>query len=323
MTRSAGWDRPTSPYHLGEQALHARLGRQQRQEALGRRMHRPYLPDQHRAFYAQLPFVVLGSVDGDGWPWASFLFGAPGFIRSPTDRTLVIETEPPSGDPAADYLAAKDPVGLLGIEFATRRRNRANGVVRSRGPTGLHVEVVQSYGNCPQYIQTRNLVSSHLHEPEKTVEPLAKLDEDTAELLRSSDTFFVASANPREDILDTGGTDVSHRGGRPGFVKVEGDTLTIPEFSGNFAYNTLGNFLVYPRAGLLFVDFDSGDLVQLTGTVELIWDPDEELQAFPGAERGWRCRIEHGVRRRQACPLRGRLGEASPRTLETGLWPRR
>ena len=62
------------------------------------------------------------------------------------------------------------------------------------------------------------------------------------------------------------GADISHRGGRPGFVRVDGDVLTIPDFRGNRYFNTLGNLIAEPRASLLFVDFETGDLLQLQGS---------------------------------------------------------
>lgn len=89
-----GWDRETSPYHQGEQELQGRLGRKELQERMARKIHRPYMPDQHRTFFAQLPFLVAGSVDPHGWPWASILFSEPGFISSPDDKTLVIDATP-------------------------------------------------------------------------------------------------------------------------------------------------------------------------------------------------------------------------------------
>ena len=41
--------------------------------------------------------------------------------------------------------------------------------------------------------------------------------------------------------------DISHRGGRPGFVRVDGDVLTIPDFRGNRYFNTLSNLLLEQR----------------------------------------------------------------------------
>ena len=97
---------------------------------------------------------------------------------------------------------------------------------------------------------------------------LADLDDAARVLIAASDTFFVASRS-RAEIDRAGELDMSHRGGRPGFVGVPGDTLVIPDFRGNRFFNTLGNFLGDPRAGLLFIDFASGDLLQLQGTVAI------------------------------------------------------
>ena len=69
----------------------------------------------------------------------------------------------------------------------------------------------------------------------------AELDEAARALIAASDTFFVASRS-RPELGVEGGLDMSHRGGRPGFVGVQGGTLAIPDFRGNRFYNTLGNF---------------------------------------------------------------------------------
>lgn len=317
-----GWDRETSPYHQGEQELQNRLGRKALQERMGRKIHRPFMPEQHRTFFAQLPFLIAGSVDAHDWPWASILFGEPGFVSTPDDRTLLIDAAPVPGDPLAENIEAGAPVGFVGIELPTRRRNRVNGVIGGRKGRAIQVDVVQSYGNCPQYIQTRDM--TFVREPavpaDVGIESFTELDESAAHLIRGADTLFVASYNDRDDVRDTGGVDANHRGGRPGFVKVEGNTLTIPDYVGNFAFNTLGNFLLNPKAGLLFIDFDSGDLLQLTGTVELLWDKTDEIEAFRGAERAWRFHLHHGRRLKNASPLRWTYGQESPNSRLTGDW---
>ena len=335
MTLPPEWDRPTSPYHRGERELHARLQRSERQEWIGRRMCRSWMPDPHREFFRQLPFLVVGSVDGAGRPWASMLFGRPGFAASPAPSRLEIHARPLPGDPLRAHLTEGAPVGLLGIEPATRRRNRINGLVSRLAPSragdvpgafapdgGFALEVAQCFGNCPRYIQTR--ATDWLREPGGAIdiaaEPLLSLDAAAARLIAGADTLFVASHNPDDDPRDTGGVDASHRGGRPGFVKVEGDVLTVPDYSGNFAFNTLGNLVVNPRAGLLFVDFDSGDLLMLTGRAEVLWDKADAVAAFRGAERAWRFTLDHGLRLRGASPLRWRFGAYSPDSLATGDW---
>ncbi|MDR5671235.1 pyridoxamine 5'-phosphate oxidase family protein, partial [Burkholderia cenocepacia] len=82
--------------------------------------------------------------------------------------------------------------------------------------------------------------------------------------------------------------DVSHRGGKAGFVRIGDDgVLTIPDFAGNLFFATLGNFRVNPRAGIVFADFETGDVLQMTGEAEVDLDS-PEIAAFQGAERLWR-----------------------------------
>ena len=203
-------------------------------------------------------------------------------------------------------------VGILGIDLATRRRNRINGRITRIGCNGLDIAVEQSFGNCAQYIQRREIVPTKSVATGAPLEPLAGIDAEARQLVAASDTFFVASS--------TGdGVDMSHRGGRPGFVRTDGDTLTIPDFSGNHYFNTLGNFLLSPRAGLLFIDFARGGLLHLSGTVEIVWDADEAHQ-FSGAERLWRVRVSLGWRRRNALALRWAFRDYAPTTVRTGTW---
>ena len=124
---------------------------------------------------------------------------------------------------------------------------------------------------------------------------LSGLDEAARDLIESADTFFVASRS-RAELGADGGLDMSHRGGRPGFVGVQGDTLAIPDFRGNRFFNTLGNLLGDPRAGLLFVDFTTGELLQLQGTVD---DRLASRRRGPaGTERLWRVQDRARLARR-------------------------
>ena len=312
-----------SPFHAGEQAIQTRLGLRETMDHFGRRMIRDQMPDQHREFYAQLPFVAVGSVDSEGWPWASIVPGKPGFITSPDPEKLVIHANAVPGDPLADAIEPGAPLGLLGIELGTRRRNRVNVHVTESKPGETVLAVDQSFGNCPQYIQTRSL--EFVRDPSASpagpaAVALTTLDDEAREMIRSADTFFVSSYVESEQGARNEGVDVSHRGGRPGFVKVDGDTLTVPDFSGNKHFNTLGNFYSNPKAGLVFVDFETGDLLMLTGTVEILWEDDPAVHAFKGAERAWRFSLVHGIRLKDALPLRWSFGEFSPNSLITGDW---
>lgn len=310
-----------NPFHAGEKAVQARLGVQERMLDVGRRVIRPYLPDQHREFYAQLPFVLVGSVDALGRPWASVLLGEPGFMSSPDPTHLNIAARPVPGDPLEQGLVTGAPLGFLGIELHTRRRNRMNGRVESIADGLLRVAVEQTVGNCPQYIQGRDTewVRDALDNAPRDAVALDRLDDAALALVRSADTLFVATRAPA-DGEHPGSADVSHRGGRSGFVRVEDErTLLVPDFTGNFLFMTLGNLQLDPRAGVIFIDFATGDLLTLTGRAEVVWDG-PELQAFEGAERAWRFHIEAGWRLSDALPLRSRFRDWSPNTLITGNW---
>ena len=141
-----------SPWHDGERAIQQRVGVAERMEAFGRKVIRSFIPDQHRAFYAQLPFLLAGAVDDAGRPWATVIEGTPGFMHSPDPRTLVIGARRAGDDPALAGLTAGAAIGLLGIELHTRRRNRLNGTVSALTDDGFAVRVGQAFGNCPQYI---------------------------------------------------------------------------------------------------------------------------------------------------------------------------
>lgn len=318
--------RHDNPFHAGEQAVHERLGIRERMVGLGQRVIRTAMPEQHQRFFEQLPFMLVGSVDAAGRPWASALVGQPGFVQAPNAKRLDFHARPVPGDPLAEGLAPGAQLGFLGIELHTRRRNRVNGHVLAADAGGFSVEVDQSVGNCPQYIQGREFewVRDAGDLRPLSTDTLTALDGDARALIGRSDTLFIATQAPAAadgaDVTTGRGADVSHRGGRPGFVKIEDErTFLVPDFTGNFFFMTLGNLQLNPRAGVLFIDFDTGDLLTLTGTAEVVWSGDE-LKAFDGAERAWRFRMEAGWRLRDALPLRWAFRDFSPNSSLTGTW---
>jgi ferredoxin-NADP reductase/predicted pyridoxine 5'-phosphate oxidase superfamily flavin-nucleotide-binding protein len=318
--------RHDNPFHAGEQAVHERLGIRERMVGLGQRVIRTAMPEQHQRFFEQLPFMLAGSVDGAGRPWASVLVGRPGFVQAPGAKRLDFHARPIPGDPLAEGLALGAQLGFLGIELHTRRRNRVNGHVVALDAGGFSIEVDQSVGNCPQYIQGREFkwVRDAADLQPRGTEALRALDADARALIQRADTLFIATQAPAAadgaDVATGHGADVSHRGGRPGFVKIEDEhTFLVPDFTGNFFFMTLGNLQLNPRAGVLFIDFDTGDLLTLTGTAEVVWGGDE-LKAFDGAERAWRFRAEAGWRLPDALPLRWAFRDFSPNSTLTGTW---
>ena len=314
-------------FHAGERLMQARVGVEERMAALGGQVIRTAMPEQHRLFFAQLPFVIAGSVDAEGQPWDSVLAHPPGFIGSPDARHLLIRARPGVADPLHETLVAGAPLALLGIEQHTRRRNRMNGLVERIDEGGVLVGVQQSFGNCPKYIQARQ--AEYVDGASTgTVDSDTTLNERTRHMITRADTLFIATAHPgagqgatRSQGVNAHGVDVSHRGGKPGFVRADSDSmLTVPDFAGNRFFNTLGNIHLNPRAGLLFVDFDFGDLLYIAADADIVFEG-AELDAFAGAERLLRLRIRHVRHVAASLPLRWRGDvQTSPFLANTGSW---
>ncbi|CAG2141326.1 hypothetical protein LMG31506_02447 [Cupriavidus yeoncheonensis] len=314
-----------SSFHAGEIAAQERTGVREQMASAGRRMIRAEMPEQHRTFFGQLPFMVASAIDDGGLPWATLLTGAPGFAWSPDPGHLRIDALPMAGDPLLGLLEEGAGIGLLGIELPTRRRNRMNGTIAVRDDRGFTVAVEQSFGNCPRYIQLRDLSPVPSAEPSAAAWQGSELDPASVALLSRADTLFIAShyhAKPGvgDEVANGEGVDVSHRGGRPGFIRVDdARTLTFPDFNGNNLFNTIGNLLVNPRAGLLVPDFGNGSLLHVSGDAEVIWDG-AELHGFAGAERLVRVHVASVVHREHALPWRWQLREYSPWLAKTGTW---
>lgn len=280
-------------FHAGERAVQARAGVAERMAQVGPRVFRDFMPEQHRELFEKLPFMLLGARDARDRPWATLLAGPPGFVRTPDAKTLRLAASLAAWDPLADALARGQPVGLLGIELATRRRNRANGVVSALSSGEMAVDLLQSFGNCPKYINEREpLWTGAVAAP--VVERFeAELPDHAIAQVRAADTFFIATAAPA-GVVD-GGVDVSHRGGPSGFVQVDaGGALLVPDYPGNSFFNTFGNLALDARCGLLFPDFAGGDLLMLTGRAEVLWQ----------GQRVLRFQCEEGLLARGALPLR-------------------
>ncbi len=304
-------------FHAGEQQLHERLGLRELLAGQGARMIRDAMPEQHRDFFARLPTMWLGTLDAQGQPWATILSAAPGFAHSPDARQLRLDVLPAVDDPATEGLRPGADVALLGLEPHTRRRNRMNGTVQALDEGGFSVRVGQSFGNCPKYIQAR-LAEQVQREPGPVQALGASLSAEALALVRGADTLFIASsssARPASTGPDGAGVDISHRGGRPGFLGVRregrGDRLILPDYAGNRLFNTLGNLLVWPRAGLLFIDWTRGDLLQLAAEAE-VQHEGPALADYAGAQRLLHLRLLGGWWRPAALPLRWSEAELAP-----------
>src|SRR5690348_12176635 len=202
-----------SPFNSDELAAQARAGK----GAAGAGI-RTFMPDQHREFFALLPYLFVATADASGWPLATMLTAAPGFVHAPDPVTLRVDALPDSSDPAAGAFGEGAEIGLLGLDLATRRRNRANGAIVARDSAGFTLAVRQSFGNCAKYIQRRAVEPAP--QSSGVVETLARLDDAAHGLIAQADTLFVASRS-RPDIDTARGLDISHRGGRSGFARLD------------------------------------------------------------------------------------------------------
>ena len=263
--------RSGSPFHPGEIEIQRRAGVLEDARRVGRII-ADTIPHGARRFLRAQQMAVAASLDAEGHAWASLLTGPAGFLEVVDERMLRIDATPPSGDPLTDNLRARPELALLVLDPRTRQRMRFSG----RGllaPEGIFLLAEQVYDNCPKYIQLRRLEQEGLPGPAGPAGRMARLGARAQALVASADTFFIASAHPQ------GGADASHRGGNPGFVTVVDDRrLRFPDYAGNNMFNTLGNLRVCPSAGLLFVDFEQGDLVSMTGRTRLESDRVVELE---------------------------------------------
>jgi len=262
------------------------------------------MPEQHRAFFAALPFMVVGMADQNGHPWPTTLSGHPGFANSTEPNLLSIKAWLDPGDPLYSCLRDGVPIGGLGIELSTRRRNRVNGRIEDCVVgEGFSIRVQQSFGNCPKYIQARNVQPRHCSGRAPECRTDSRLDDSEVSFITEADTFFIASRSTQLDQEESSqGLDVSHRGGRPGFVRVDSkNQLCFPDYSGNLLFNTLGNLEVDARAGLLFIDFQSGRTLHIIGRARIRWDVPETMRSA-GIERLIFFDIERLMNRDHAFP---------------------
>lgn len=293
-----------SLYHRGELEMQKKAGSSNLAAGLARTV-LPGIAHKFIAFIEAQPLLLVAAADPQRKTWASVICGKPGFIQVSDEQTLRIDELPGEEDPLSNVLTEERDVGLLLIEFASARRLRINGKAR-RHERALQVKTRQVYANCPRYIQAREweLLEKSRQAPE--AEWKSGLNPELRQWIEGADTFFIASHHPES------GADLSHRGGFPGFVQVIDErSLVWPEYNGNGMFNTLGNIVENPRVGLLFIDFDSGRTLQLTGTATIVWE-EERVAAIPGAERLVAFKLDQALVSSHAGRLRWRFMNYSP-----------
>ena len=252
-------------FHGGELAVQRQAGVEAEAARLAPMVARGELRAGRAAFISEATFAAIAARDRPGRLWTSPLLGPPGFLHAALPTTLEINAPLASADPLHG-LPSGQPVGIIVINFITRRRVRINGALTSTEAGRMTVNVDQAYGNCPQYIQQRDV---HIDGPPN--EKRARLYSGNAlrskdiGLIEAADTFFLGTTHAAS------GNDASHRGGPPGFVRVAEERLWWPDYPGNNMFNSFGNLSADPTAALLFLDFRAGITLQLSGHATVCW----------------------------------------------------
>ena len=238
------------------------------------------------------------------------LAGPHGFVTSPDPRSLTIDAKPVAGDALEGRLQ-----GLTSVSSASCSP-RAGATASTAASRRTAAERSSSRSSRPSATVPNTFMSADgaVSIPRRGTHRGHRLTPSQRAWIASADTFFIASGHRGEGESPTFGMDASHRGGDPGFVQVDGDTLVFPDYAGNNHFNTIGNLVADPRAGLLFVDFERGSLLQLTGRATIDWDSDA-VARIPGARRLVTFAIEEIVELPAALPLRWDAGAGTVHSL--------
>ncbi|KAJ7678677.1 hypothetical protein B0H17DRAFT_944209 [Mycena rosella] len=297
------------------------------------------LPGEHAQFHTTcLHFLPVTTLDAAGRPWGSILAGhdgQPGFIQTPRYSTLSVDVKLWDGEPLAENSKLFEGEGSMlvagiGIEFATRRRNKFAGAISrfkevdSDGGIKLELRVNEAIGNCPKYITVRDLVPHPQTKPqiayqESRLSPAQRLPDAAIALITGADTVFLGTsykAYVQDSLLFPSHLGMNQRGGRPGFIRVvpsDGRTVVLPDFSGNRFMTSLGNIEATPLASLTFVDFTSGDILYLTGDAENLVGPDA-LKLMPFQKTVTTVSVTGYTLVRDALPVRQRAGTSPQRS---------
>jgi len=264
-------------WHQGELAVQKKAGTDKLMSEIGSKFIREFMPQQHRHFFEALSMIFIGYIDDFSDITASVFFGEQGFIQSPTENELIINTQFALNRFMKDGFVLGDRIGLLGIEFNSKRRNRLNGVITDINQKSINIKVLQSFGNCPKYIQDKILVTNP-HYGNFSASSDVKLNESDLKVINNADTFFIASGFNDGQQLNNRGADISHRGGEVGFVTINSaGQLMVEDYRGNGFFNTLGNLVKNPTAGLLFFDWTKGHALQITVSSEVHWSDDNSI----------------------------------------------
>ena len=281
-------------FHKGELTLQRKYNIQHDPNRV-QRILKDHIVERFIPFIEQQSTIIIGTTDEEDNLWTSMLIGEIGLVKVINAKQVDInltQLRSTQTDILFQNISPNSKMGILLINTATRSRYRLNGHA-SLFPDRIEITISEAYPNCPKYIQQRIPVFSEDKAAlgvEKTEGTL--LNTSQKQWVRNADTFFMSSKNAKGDM------DASHRGGGSGFIELlEDGTLKIPDYIGNNLFNSLGNFVEVPKAGLLFIDFEKGHALQLSGQTELIFDQvsKEDLEKTTDTGRYWLFKTEQWI----------------------------
>ncbi|UQC73560.1 oxidoreductase FAD-binding domain-containing protein [Colletotrichum lupini] len=198
-----------------------------------------------------------------------------------------------------------------GIAAAEDRSSSSSSEVQ----IAVHVE--ESLGNCPKYLNKKDVIP-RASLVKGRVERELPLSEEAVKVVRGADMLFLTSGH--EEGGDDGGSgssmDTNHRGGSRGFVRVArndegGVEIVYPEFSGNRLYQTLGNLKLNPLVGIAIPDFETSDVLYLTGSASILVGQDAAAY-LPRTKLAVKITVSAAVFVQSGLPFSGTPLEPSP-----------
>jgi uncharacterized protein len=178
-------------YHAGELLIQSRVGVQAEADRL-KKLIGSVISATAQDFLQPQRWAIASTVAQNHQVWASLLTVEAGFLATSDGCVQIQAVE--SDDPLWENLPLNQPMGVLAIDLATRRRLRLNGKAK-KTPDGILLHVDQVYFNCPKYIQMRQFLE--VADANQTVQWSDLLDCNQQQSIAQADTFFIASLHAK------------------------------------------------------------------------------------------------------------------------------
>jgi uncharacterized protein len=262
------------------------------------RKKQPYLAPEMQVFAESQDLCIVSFVDNDGQVCGRLLHGRLGeFAKAPDDHHLIIQPlNRTMGDlPFPETCARSWQLGLMFIEFKTRKRLCVHATGKwEETERCLALEVTQSVFHCAKYIDPSYQIARCASRHPRTfktagltmaAEP-GRLIHQLVDFLAEQRVAFVCTVDRNGQCA------VNHRGGKCGFISVNGlqgeARVLVPDYAGNGAFEAVGNIWETRRAAVFVPDPERGYGVCVSGPAELF--DGEVLQTEPfvslsGAQR--------------------------------------